>query len=129
MPYTVGFDEALEIVEVVFDGRNTARDLEESTRRAVELGQEQGTHLFLADTEALEPSLPLVAVYDLPNHQYGQLQLDRKSRIAVVQSHSNRALEVVKFFETACLNSGWQAKVFATRQEALDWLALCRETC
>jgi hypothetical protein len=122
MPYKVGFNEHDLLVEIIYLGRLTAQELRDSTCEAFELANEHNTNRYLVDLVEADLSVSLMAIYDLPNHQYSELHVDRNSRIAVVRPRSERALEVAHFYETACLNSGWQAHVFATRQEALDWL-------
>lgn len=122
MPHKVEFNEAIQVIEVVFSAPITKIDLDEATRTAIEVGKARETHRYIIDNQDPEPYVSLADVYALPEHQYIVQQLSRDSRIAIMLPQSIKAREIVIFYETVCLNRGWQARIFTTREEAMDWL-------
>ena len=127
MPWNALHHQKLNIVELVFTGSTTAKDLQEGTSKCIALGKEHETNRFLVDGEELELSVTLTDIYKLIDEQYVIEQADRTSRIAVVRPRSPQAQEGVRFYETVCMNRGWAAKITSTRKEAVDWL-LGRDT-
>ena len=55
--------------------------------------------------------------------RYWQEEFDRRSRVAVILPTAASTLKGALFYETACQNRGWNARVFPDRQSAMDWLA------
>jgi hypothetical protein len=70
----------------------------------------------------MQPQLSVVDILYLPEQKYAADKLDRKSRIAVLMPKDAAARKELQFYETVCLNRGWQVKIFNTKQEALAWL-------
>ncbi len=122
MPWNAKHNETLQLIEVVYTGLTTARDLQEATSKCIAMGKEKGINRFLVDSEGLELSASFVDVFELCDKKYTAEKADRLSRIAVVLPRSTEAQEVARFYETVCRNRGWMANVVSTRQEAIDWL-------
>lgn len=124
MPWTYEHNPVLQIIDVVYAGNITARDLRESTSELIALGKEKGINRFLLDTTEMKLDTNLVDLYDLPTQQYVEEKADRQGRIAVILPKSTRARKAAEFFETVCRNRGWLVQVFSERQGAVDWLTL-----
>ena len=122
MPYAVKHDPVLNIVEVTFTGSVTGTDLRETTTECSTLQKQTGVTRFLVDGNQWDVVASFVDIYDLPAEQYLNEEVYRESRIAVVLPTSERSLYAAQFYETACQNRGWNAKVCPDRQSALDWL-------
>ena len=122
MPHTVKHDPVLAIVEVTFTGSVTGADLREATTKCSTLQKQTGATRFLVDGNQWDVIASFVDIYDLPAEQYLNEEVYRESRIAVVLPTSERSLYAAQFYETACQNRGWNAKVYPDRQSALDWL-------
>jgi hypothetical protein len=122
MAVKVEFNEALGVVEVTYTGRTALAEFVQTTRAAVELARERNSRLYLLDTSESEPTISHAALQDLPSKQYVELQVDPRSRIAIVQPGRPEALPSARFYETVCVNRGWNARMFATRDEAVAWL-------
>ena len=123
MAVKVEFNQALEAVEVTYTGRTALAEFMETTRVAVELARERNSRRYLLDTRESEPTISHAALQDLPSKQYKELQVDPRSRIAIVQPRRPEAMASARFYETACVNRGWNARMFATREEAVAWLS------
>lgn len=121
MPYKVEFIDRPGIVEITLTASITGEDLDDVTRSAIEAGVIHQTHRYLVQFTEPVITASLISVFNLPA-QYLAQQLDRLSRIAVVNPQAEADREIVRFYETVCLNRGWLAKSFGQRQEAMDWL-------
>jgi len=122
MPWTVQPDRKLGIVEVNLEGDYTADELRQCTPRAVRLGQEMGINRFLIDASELVVAPPVVDILKLPAGDYTKLGLDRQSRIAITLPANQEARAAAQFYETACLNRGWNVKLLPDRSAATQWL-------
>ena len=122
MTWTVEYNSTLRIVDIVFTGITSGRDLQEATTKCILLGKERGTVQFLVDAAELELFAPLVDILDLPEKQYVEEGLDRLSRVALVNPRSAKAKEAAEFYKTVCINRGWSVRLFPERAEAIEWL-------
>jgi hypothetical protein len=122
MAWTLEYNRSLRIVDLVFSGITSGRDLQEATTKCILLAKEQGTVQFLVDAEELELFAPLVDIIDLPYKQYVAEGLERLSRVALVNPNSPKAKEAAHFYETVCINRGWNARLFPKRDDAIEWL-------
>ena len=122
MTWMLEYNDTLRIVDVVFTGVTSGRDLQEATTKSIMLGKEQGAVKFLVDAVDLELFAPLVDIIDLPDKQYVAEGLDRLSRVALVYPRSPKAKQAAHFYETVCINRGWSVKLFSKRDDAIEWL-------
>jgi hypothetical protein len=122
MAYTLRFNPTLRIVELVFTGRYTAQVSRESTSKAIALGKEHGDVDALVDASKAELAVSLFDLLDLPARQYDRESMNRRIRVAVVPPSLPNDLELAQFYETACLNRGWQVQLFPNRKDAIEWL-------
>jgi len=122
MPWTVEYDHELDVVKGTYVGRVTADEFKEATIKAIGLAKDHNTNLFLIDDSNWEGGASVAGLIGLPD-LYEKLKADRCSRAALIlPSSGTAALEDARFYETVCLNRGWQVKVFSTRQDAVAWL-------
>jgi len=122
MSWTVQPDRKLGIVDVRLEGDYTADELRQCTTQAFQLGQEMGTIRYLVDASALVVAPPVVDILKLPAREYARLGLDRQSRIAITLPANQEARAAAQFYETACLNRGWNVKLLPDRGAATQWL-------
>ena len=124
MPYNINHLANPDIVEVVFSGDVSANDLREVTTKCIGLQKETNASKFLVQLHRSEVVASFFDVYDLADNQYQREGLDRKSMIAVVLPTALSAQAAADFYETVCVNRGWNAQVHPHRQSALDWLMI-----
>jgi len=110
------------VIELVYRGLTTGNDLRTATSECISLGNESGTTRFLVDAFEMELAASFVDLFELPQRQYTDEKLTRKSLIAVIRPVSDKSREAAQFYETACQNRGWSVRLFPDRQGALDWL-------
>jgi hypothetical protein len=122
MAYTLDYNRTLKIVELVYTGPYTAAESRESTSRAIALGKEHGDANALVDATEAELAISIVDLLDLPDTQYNAQDMSRKIRVAVLPPRKPESEEDARFYETACLNRGWQVRLFTSRDDAIEWL-------
>ena len=122
MAYTLEYNRTLNIVELVYTGLYTTQESQESTSRAIALGKEHGdADVFVDATEAVL-AVSIFDLLDLPDRQYVAENLNRRIRVAIVPPRRPKDKEDVLFYETACLNRGWQVRLVPNRDDAIEWL-------
>ena len=121
MPFTVTQDVP-RIVEVAFTAPITEADIIGATAACASLQKQTGAVAFLLDVNAWDAGGPLIELYNLVDKQYGDLALDRRTRIAVLQPTTASGQEAARFYETLCRNRGWIAQVCPDRAGAVAWL-------
>jgi hypothetical protein len=122
MSWTIKQNTKLDLIEIIFSGPITGPDLRQATSDCISQAKEMGTMNYLIDASAMELSGSIADLYDLPNKQYKEEGVDRRSRAAVILPLSQKERDNIRFYETACKNQGWQVQVFSERQEAVAWL-------
>ena len=118
----------LQIIEVTFSGSTSSLDLQDSTSKLIALEKEIDLNKFLIDTREMKFNGSLVDIFNLPAEQYEKEGADRNGRIAVIQPDEPKEREVVRFYETACVNRGWNVRIFSDRQPAINWLTLSNDS-
>jgi len=121
MSLAVKFNSELGIVESEFSDLVTDEELEAEAVQSIALARENGTNLYLSDATQATFRVAIASVFDLPA-VHDDHKLARPVRIAVLPPASEEGKEVVKFYETVCVNRGWSVKLFSDRNEALEWL-------
>jgi hypothetical protein len=122
MAWTLEHSSKLRVIELVCTGRTTGLDLREATSKAIALGKEQGSSMFLVDATEIELTASTFDLYDLPGRQYPAENLARQSHVAVVLPKRPKERKDAEFYETACVNRGWLVKLFPNRDEGIEWL-------
>jgi alpha-beta hydrolase superfamily lysophospholipase len=115
--------EELKIVALTFSGDVAGSDLIDASREVIRRLAEHGASDVLGDFSAVETlTTSNFTLLDLIEDVYVAEGVDRATRIALLPPHASDSAESVRFYETACRNRGWRARVFETREAALVWL-------
>ena len=122
MPWSYEYNPTLDVIEVAYRGSTSARDLQESTSRFIDIEHEEGINRFLVDTSEMELDATLLDVHDLPETQYILEEADRNGRVALILSTSTFERQAGLFYRDVCQNRGWLVEAFSNRQEAAGWL-------
>lgn len=124
MPYELRTDPANNVLLVIYSGVVNAGELHEASHLAAERIKVSGQLRALADLTAVERfSATIGPVLEIPQSIYVEHRLSHQLRIAVLVPPNESIVELARFYELACHNRGWLARVFRNRGEALDWLA------
>jgi hypothetical protein len=122
MPFTVTHDPELGIVELHFTGTISPDDLLQSSSRCFALQKEAAALRYIIDSDTWDLAVSPFDLHALPAREYPRAEIDRRTRIAVVAPTNDKALVNARFYEDACRNRGWNARIVPDRAAALAWL-------
>jgi hypothetical protein len=121
MPYEISFIEKSGIVIIENKGELTYDEVVTQSKEAIILANEKNSQLFLSDFSNVKVRANTFELLKFPEI-YKQYGMSRTSRIAVVVTNIELKTEELRFYETICLNRGWQIKIFLKRDRAIEWL-------
>ena len=121
MSFKVEYNNDTGIVESTFSDSISIEELYMETNQCIAIGKEHSSIKFLCDASNATVDISIFYVIELAK-VHNEEKLPRNAKIAVVQPIENRSKQFANFYETACINRGWNAKVFPNRQLALKWL-------
>ena len=121
MPWNLQLHHDAELIELTYSGIVTPDALIDAFTTAAKLAKENNILLFLADCLDMLGGHSVVDLYSLIA-LFETLDIAPRSREALILPNLKASLQDVSFYETACLNRGYNVKVFKARQEALAWL-------
>jgi hypothetical protein len=117
----VRFLDEAGVVEMVFAGSASPDEIDAGMVAAGAAGAEHLTSRYLVDVReqvAGGTAFDILALGEF----LASLPPDVIEREAVVLPLDPAAVEEFRFFETVCRNRGLDVRVFAERDEALEWL-------
>lgn len=121
MPYEISYREKSGVVVIVNEGELTYDELVRQSQEAINLARDKKSELFLSDFSNVKVRTNNIELFRLLDI-YAEFGMSQTSRIAAVVTNMELKAEQLRFFETICLNRGWQVKIFLKRELALEWL-------
>ncbi len=129
MPVITRYNEPLELVESTWIGVITQQELAETNEEHTRLHIDYGVQSFLNDLSSIEKlSLSINDLFQLPSKKYDESSASRMIRIALIKPSIPDAEDLLTFYETACLNRGWNVQIFVEHSSAFEWLTQKRST-
>lgn len=114
--------ESLGIVEMKLAGVVSGDDLRAATTEGIAIATDNALWRGLVDCTDQEKTGSMVDLIELPR-QYSDEGLSRETCIALVIPAKKELHGIADFYETVCVNRGWQVRTFETRKQAIAWLA------
>lgn len=108
-------------VELFIDGAISRDELMAACDRTYALALEQDTPLVLADCSMMRGGHNILDLYHLAKKLIEKPRV-RELREAIVAAQDPEAREMLRFWETTCLNRGLLVQLFEDREQAIDWL-------
>ena len=121
MSWHVEHIESSGIVELKLVGVATGDALREATSEVIRVASQNDLHRGLIDASEQVRTGSIVDLVELPQ-QYTDQGLSRNVRIALVIPRAKELHDIADFYETVCINRGWQVQTFPSRDEAIAWL-------
>ena len=118
----VSYDQSLDSVVVTHRETFTNDDVGQGLLKVVSLQRETGSIRVVVDLLNCEVKASIFEIYELAAREHQHEGLSPSSRIAILVPSTGSAREAGQFYETVCLNRGWDAKVFPNRESAMSWL-------
>lgn len=122
MTWTLKYDNALQIIELAFQGHVDGPEVHAATSGAIAMIKEHDVLEALIDTTAMASAPPIIDIYELPTKQFISEDLSYEVRCALIVPESSRIREAARFYETTCINRGRSVRSFSSRKEAIAWL-------
>lgn len=123
MPCEVNFNSDNRIVETIFTGMVTMKDLEWEMEKSTGVGTKHDCRRYLADVTTATTSLSKTDVLSLPV-QYSKLEDATIMRVALLRPADENAKAMVELFAAASELFGHETKCFDDREPAVEWLLL-----
>ena len=114
------YNTDLGIVVITCEGEVSSDELISEQTTIFKLARENNTDMFLLDLSKYESSLSLFEVFGSISSYDNKV--NRQMCIAIVAPVSEEAREVARFYETACVNRGWNVRMFVKKGAAIEWL-------
>lgn len=114
------YNADLGIIVITCEGEVSSYELINEQSTAFELAKAHNTDMFLLDLSKYKSSLSLFEV--LGSISSYDNKINRQMRIAIVAPVSEEARQVARFYETSCVNRGWNVQMFVKKQVAIEWL-------
>lgn len=121
MPVKINLSENNNYIELIYNGSIVNDDLLYSLNKGLELMNESGINLFLADCREMTAAHSILDIFTKVQ-MYLDKGISKDIKEAVILPESSETADKIKFYETACLNRGFRVKVFNEKDEALNWL-------
>ena len=123
MTWSVKYNSASKIVEVIYAGNVTGKEIQEAVKERVRMQKEHVSLFVLLDCSKVEHMAGgIMDVHTLPAEIYKNTKVERQTYHALVLSQFPQAREASFHYETTCANRGWHVKCFDIYTDAVGWL-------
>jgi len=109
------------IIRVRLSGPQTLADYRKQTEEVLRLAQSKNVNLILVDDQRAQNMASTLELFAMPA-MYEELGAPRSARVAIVMPHNSPSAADIRFYETVCVNRGFNVKIFSTEPTALEWL-------
>ncbi|MGI9237657.1 MAG: hypothetical protein ACR2QZ_09685 [Woeseiaceae bacterium] len=123
MEWRVEYLEDHHVVELFMIGPITGPDLMASVTDRIALGREKSVTNFIVNAEKLiAQDSAVMDVLDLPEVKYIEEEMERDTRLALLVPKDPDSTWLGEFYETVCVNRGWQVHICEDHDSAVRWL-------
>ena len=109
-----------KIIELTYSGIVSPPELQDALSAAMSCSKKEGTTFFLADCTDMAGGHSITDLYFLISLY--EMHGLRGMKEAVILPALKSTFEQVRFYETTCLNRGFDVKIFSNHQDAIAWL-------
>jgi hypothetical protein len=122
MTWRIDYDEKHCIINVIYQGTVSKKDIHKSVISIVENLHFNFTVKILADFSRVRRlSITVLEIYELP-YDFKFFGLSQNFIKALVISKKSKTLEKLKFYETVFVNNCHRIKIFEESKPAFEWL-------
>lgn len=124
MGWAVRYEPSTRVVETIYTGDVTSDELSAAFEETVAVAVRHSTTLVLSDCSTMRGGHSIVELYALAKELEAH-PISARLREAIVLPALEAPSRDVEFWVAACRNRGIDARVFPTRDRALEWLLGC----
>ncbi len=121
MSWDVNLINESKIIKLIYAGNVTSEQLREALIECATLAKKENILHFIADTTKLVDGHSVFDLYSVIQ-LFDSIGFDHNIKEAVLVQVGSPALNGASFYETACLNRGYNVKIFSDETKAIDWL-------
>jgi hypothetical protein len=115
------------VTEIVFSDDVSHKEIVESAKAGALKGSETGRHVYLLRFDDVKRGPSPFELIDQVD-RFHLLGVSRGIKMALMLPKNKEIYNGLMFYETACLNRGYQVKVFEKHEDALHWLKIQHPT-
>lgn len=120
MPWHITYQADTQIVETSYVGRLLPAELYAAVSQTIAAGRDHQARRFLGDCTALQGGHSILDLYELANLIIALRPGPIKEAVLLPQLAAIQ--EEVQFWETTCVNRGFNVRLFADKAAAVRWL-------
>ena len=121
MAINTGIIEGTSIIEMVYGVHVSPEEIIFSIKECVKLCNKLQVFYILTDCLAMETGHTIFDIFGMLS-MYDELGVKRIMREALLLPRDAKMSSNVTFYETACLNRGYNVRIFKSREEGIQWL-------
>jgi hypothetical protein len=121
MGWSINYNTKDGFIELTYFDRVSKNDLLKAFQGAEKLVWEHKTKLILSDCTKMKGGHTLFDLFGLIE-ELGKADMLRTIKEAVLLSSSAESAANIEFWETACVNRGYNVKIFEDAEKAIGWL-------
>lgn len=123
MSWSVEFDKVEGIIVLTYMGRSSGVDFRDASEKRIEVAKKNNSSKTLVDASRLITyESTTTDVFEIVDISYQEKGSRSAWKIAITMPSDKRSREQVSFYETVCVNRGWQVKKFESKEDAINWL-------
>jgi hypothetical protein len=122
MSWEVCYLDDQAIILVTNRGRLTYQDFSDEINAIVLLSEKHHLFKILVDDTEMSSGIGTIDIFSFPK-LYEDAGMSKRCKIAILISEDEDQVGDFHFFETVCLNRGYNTKVFFNVNNAKAWLA------
>lgn len=122
MPYKIESNIEKDYIDITYTGIVTPDEVMEVESKVIVLVNKDRPTMFLTDMLNAELTFSIVNLFGKPD-DWNAMGFNRANRLAIVAQRDGKHWENLQFFETTCINQGWQVILLSNRAEAIEWLS------
>ncbi len=121
MPFKISSGTSPDRIEVSYTGNVSDEEFRNAITEFVIFNSEKHCLLVLTDLREMTVTPSILNVYDSIN-MFEKMGIDSRTSEALILPENKFIEKNVKFYENACLNRGYNVRIFYNREDALNWL-------
>jgi hypothetical protein len=126
MPEKTDYVPEKGIIILTYTGKVTMDEVRAATMKAIAIQKEKQTDRVVIDPSDMIAWPSLADMFALVA-SYPELEVPRRTRLAVVRPKAPDKTDLTGFFEVVCQNRCYNAKSFDTREAAEEWVRSDRQ--
>ncbi|MBL8016696.1 MAG: hypothetical protein JNK43_05445 [Ignavibacteria bacterium] len=123
MPFKINVSESNDYICLNYHGSITNTELTDSIIGCQEIYKKTGLSLFLADCTNMLAEHSILDIFSKVD-SFESLEMKKDFKEAIIITKDSESLDKLNFYETACLNRGYNVRIFENKEDALKWLLM-----